>query len=222
LTFLTAVHGPEGVKYTFKRTDGSPAYETGLGADCEATISYAGAMSRMVLPTKGETNWTWREWPLPQQVITPYPTKHFGVASRSVRDPYSNQSATWNYTNAIFYPPGWENTPSNQDIPFENRVTISDPHGYDWIHYFLLPARRFEDASAQFARSWQYGLPISKAIESDNYSLSQELKRNGARLRSWWLEFDRDAVDPDPMDGEDRNRWINSNRRVLRARTKYR
>ncbi len=205
----------------------------GPPGDCHA----AGAISTLVLPTRGKIAWAYTQRVLPIKGCSfrDWQSRTAAVASRQLLDAAGNDLGTWTYSSLLSpspYPPtAWTCDDPHQVFrppSEEEQVTVVSPLHHKTVHYFsVYPGTEFPSTSSFDERD--YGLPFSKlpAPDSAGRFLSTQTYDCDATgttctaVRSTYVRYERDANSAcDPTVGPLPS-CLNTNRRLASRRTVY-
>lgn len=211
---LTEVSLPDGSTYSM--TGGlDPYYFT--ASEC-GVADRSGLIERLILPTRGQTEWEWSDYPLPGTELgaEDWHAAPPGVTARIHRDEEGVEVGRWTHT------------PEALPDPEEMRVSVAHPTGHCTAHYFST-----DPELDPVARSgWSYGLPFSPLRSLDTgfdgvmYLSREEFETadcSSEPLRSTYVKFSHDWLPdlPGPGEEEDPNLWYDTNRRPSGVRTVF-
>ncbi len=205
----------------------------GPPGDCHA----AGAISTLVLPTRGKISWTYTQRILPIKGCSfrDWQSRTAAVATRQLLDAAGNDAGTWTYSS-VLSPSPYPTTIYTCDDPHhiyqppseEEQVTVVSPLHHKTVHYFsVYPGTEFPGTSAFDERD--YGLPFSKLPPTDSAgrflsTQSYDCDATGTNctaVRSTYVRYERDADSRcDPTTGPIPS-CLNTNRRLASRRTVY-
>ncbi len=215
---LADVSLPDGSKWQM------PNYYTTCTAGSGTTLSDAenqpAVLKKLVLPTLGAYEWTYRDYTFPTRVIL---GSQGGGTFSAITSTGVRRKRMLNASGSCFshgeVDCEWTYTPDQDWGNFEASTLVRNPAGDETRSYFDV---RFRPDATTYD-GWQYGLPIGRrSIDGADRWISQEIyhgtEASGAKKRSIYLRYERDKIDVNKVLPED---WELLNRRVASRKTLY-
>ncbi len=233
---LTALELPEGETYDMTENDPSDDDDHRYWTFCGGGSQESGAIQGLRLPTRGQIEWNYAEFDLPQYFehgsnAAPATVRVRGVRQRRTLDEAGNVLGRWNYVRELIPPPPYN---PNALRGREQRVHVEDPLGHCTTHYFdANPGYTEPTEDSNPYPGWSYSLPFSwEEPQSSGHHLSTRvwdgtdefLHCGGNLLRSTYVRYGHDELGPLPIvpfTGPLFDVWHETNRRVTSRRTVY-
>lgn len=191
---LTEIRLPDTSKYV-------ATYLTTNTTECAA-----GIIKAMKLPTMGSIEWTHQPYLLSQAecddghgwvVASP------GIHKRILKDAQGNTAGEWTYTPSInLQPPPRANVECGEfNLPFgyaptEATTTVTTPAGKT-VHYFSAALHGSPDMTTYDFKSWEYGLPFTRYLDSSGagrFLSTRRFDASNVLVRSTYVTFAGDQV----------------------------